>query len=159
VSETREAAIQQEAVNEEHRAALAASGQQMAASVERARAARAAAHEQARSAARAAKDRLGILVGEREAIENRIGYSRADLAEAQKRVDRCSPPSPDDYPTPSEIDAHKQRRGQLEEEVRRIAARIGTEQAALDAALHAEWEGRRTFEQAAEAELARRNEL
>ena len=153
------ALVNAEAVNEEHRSALAASGAAMIAGQERNRQQRIAVHAASVLEARATKDHLAVLVAEREAIENRVGCSRADLLEAQKRRDRCQPPSPDDYPTTSELDAWKQRRAELDAACFRIAARTASEQTALDAALYAQWEAEAVYERAREAELRLRNEL
>jgi hypothetical protein len=54
---------------------------------------------------------------------------------------------------PSELDAWKQRRAELDTEAARIAARIGTEQAELDRAKFAEWEAEAVFEKARQAEM------
>ncbi len=157
--EARDRAIQEEAARQEHNRMMAANSAAMIAGQERARAARAAEHEQARAVARAALDSLKALTAERERCESKVGFSRADLMEAEKAAQRCTEPSPDDYPTESELDAYRQRRGELDEACYRIAARIASEQTALDAALHAEWEGEARFKEAERIELERRNEL
>jgi hypothetical protein len=153
------AEIAQEAAQLQHRQQMAATGAAMIASQERIRAAKVAAHATAVLEARRTKDALAVLTAERERCEATVGRSRADLEAAQKSANRCTPPSLDDFPLPSELDAHRQRRAELDREAARIAARIGTEQANLDASKFAEWEGVDVHERARQIELAARNQL
>ena len=157
--EARDKAIQEDAANIEHRRTMAATSQQMTAAQERARAARAAAHERARTAARAEKDAVTAATHEAETIDFRVGSLRADRAEIEKKISRCQAPPADSYPTESELDAWRQRHGQLTEEAQRLHALIGVETVRHSAALQKQWDQEAIFERAKEAELAARNEL
>jgi hypothetical protein len=148
-----DALVNEEAANAAHRAAQAATGQMMIESQQRIKQEKIARHAELRAVARHHKDHLAELVQQREQIELGVGRLRADLGAAQRNANRCTPPSPDDFPLPSELDAWKQRRAELDREAARIAARIGTEQAELDRAKFAEWEAEAVFQRAREAEM------
>ena len=153
------AEIAEEAAQLAHREMLTQTSAAMIAGQERARAQRIARHAESVSTARAAKDRLAVLVHETEVIDQHIGSLKADLHEAQKRLSRCAAPSPESFPTEAEIAAYRQERGQHEEAVQRLHGLIAAETRRYDDALHAQWEGEARFREAARVEWERRSEL
>ncbi|MFY9855051.1 MAG: hypothetical protein WAK26_14365 [Terracidiphilus sp.] len=157
--EARELKIKERAFINATREQTIADSQAMADSIARVKEQHKAEHEVTRAAARAAKDTLRELTAESERCQSRVGFSRADLEGAQKNRDRCLKPKEDDYPTDGELDAWRQRYGQLENECYSIAARIAREQTELDAALHRQWEQERIFADAAAKEREARNAL
>lgn len=157
--EAREQQIASEAAAIEHRRAMAVTGQNMIDGQQRNRAARVAAHAASVSTARAAKDHFTKLSEQREKVESRLGFRRADHVEAVKRRSKCLPPDPNDYPTQAERDAYEQRCAEHDREIHRLQALIGTETAEYDRAKFIEWEAQAALDQAAGEELRLRNEL
>jgi hypothetical protein len=154
-----DALVAQEAARQEHNRMMAETSAAMMAGQARAKAQRQAAHTEAVAEARAAKDHLAALVAVRERCESKLGFSKADLEAAQKNAAQCVAPSADDYPTPGELDAHRQRRAQLDEEVMHIQGRIAAEQAALDRARSAELDALDRFKVCERDEWERRSAL
>jgi hypothetical protein len=150
------ALVNEEAARQEHNRLMVATSQAMVASVEHNRQRRIALHEAARSTARAARDHRDELRGIRQRDQNRIGFSRADLVEAQKELGKCLPPDPDTFPTADELDAHRQRFGMLDEACRRLTARIAVEAAELSRAQVDEDSAQATLERAAGEEMSLR---
>jgi hypothetical protein len=141
--EARQAEAQAALVNEEaariaHQEQAAKDGAAMIAAQQRALAAKVEAHAVARAKARSARNHRDTLRSHREKVQNKLGFSRADLVEAQKQVQRHLPLDPDTFPNEIEIDAHRQRFCELDEAVRRIQARIAVEANELRAAESAE---------------------
>jgi len=152
-AEAQAALVNEEAAQQEHRRMMAATGAAMIESQTRIKQEKVARHAELRAVARHRMDHHAELVAVREQCEMVLGRSRADLEAAQRNANRCTPPDPDTFPLPSELDAWKQRRAELDTEAARIAARIGTEQAELDRAKFAEWEAEAVFQRAREAEM------
>ena len=155
----RDAAIAEAVALIAHRAQAAHDSAAMIAAQERSRAEKVRNHSEARAAARVARDRRDQLRLHRQKVQNRWSSSKAELIEAEKQARKLSPPDPDDFPTEGEIDAWRQRRGQLDESFRRIAARVGSEAGELDAARLAEDEAQQELERAAKIEWERRCEI
>jgi hypothetical protein len=119
-AEAQAALVNEEAAQQEHRRMMALTGQQMIESQQRIKQEKVARHAELRALARHRMDHHAELVAVRERCEEKIGRSRADLASAQRNANRCTPPDPDTFPLPSELDAWKQRRAELDREAARI---------------------------------------
>ena len=107
-AEVRKQRIREETARQEHARQMAATAASMADAVDRARRRRSAIHAAAVGEARICRDRRDALRLQRQRIETRIGSLRADRLEIEKRRARIAPPDPNDYPSPEEIEAHRQ---------------------------------------------------
>ena len=154
-----DALVADEAARQEHVRMMNANSSAMMVGSEHAKAERVARYEEARAASGVAFHALKPLVAERERCQSRLGFSRGDLEAAEKNRVRCIEPDPKLYPPQNEIDAWRQRYGQLSEECHRIAARIGNEQVELDLARARETECLDRFRACQRIEENRRNEL
>jgi hypothetical protein len=153
------AEIAQEAANLAHRAAQAATGQQMIESQTRIKQEKVARHAQARALARHHKEHWAELTQAREQIESKIGFLKADAEAARKAAFKCAEPDPETYPTDEEIAAHKATRRQLDEAVFRLESMIATQDRILADAQQREWEAEDRFKEAKRFEWERRSEL
>jgi hypothetical protein len=154
-----DALVNEEAANAAHRAAMAATGQQMIESQTRIRQQKIARHAEARALARHHKEHWAELTQVREQIESKIGFLKADAEAARKAAFKCAEPDPETYPTDEEIAAQKATRRQLDEAVFRLESMIATQDRILADAQQREWEAEDRFKEAKRVEWERRSEL
>jgi hypothetical protein len=154
-----DAAVDEEIAAQQHRELMARNAAQVIGGVERARQRRTAVHVNAVAQARIARDRRDTLRLQRQRVEQTLGRLRADLREIEKRRERLTPPDPNDFPTPAEIDAHRQRVDELDREVRRFHAQIQSASVECTRAMEAEDSAQGVLDTAASEEMRARNEL